>query len=277
LRGQRRDRYHADRFSPFRTIPVQNTRSALFSAALPAFLASLVEFVEALTIVLAVGATRGWRSAAGGAAAAALVLALTVLVFGPALGRVPLGVLQLVVGIALLFFGLRWLRKAVLRYAGRIALHDEASIYERRVTGLRDAPAAASPLDWIGAGTAFNAVALEGLEVIFIVIAVGATAGALVPASVGAALAGLVVVVAGVALRAPLARVPENTLKFLVGVMLAAFGTFWTSEGFGFAWPGDDLALLALVAGYGLAAGVAFALARTRLARARPARGEARS
>ncbi len=227
--------------------------------------------------MLAVGATRGWRSAAGGAAAAALVLALTVLVFGPALGRVPLGVLQLVVGIALLFFGLRWLRKAVLRYAGRIALHDEASIYERRVTGLRDAPAAASPLDWIGAGTAFNAVALEGLEVIFIVIAVGATAGALVPASVGAALAGLVVVVAGVALRAPLARVPENTLKFLVGVMLAAFGTFWTSEGFGFAWPGDDLALLALVAGYGLAAGVAFALARTRLARARPARGEARS
>jgi len=249
----------------------------VLSAALPAFFASLVEFVEALTIVLAVGATRGWRSAAAGAAAATIVLALLVLVFGPALGRVPLGVLQIVVGIALVFFGLRWLRKAVLRYAGRIAMHDEASIYERRVAGLQRAPAAASRLDWIGAGTAFNAVALEGLEVIFIVIAVGATAGALVPASVGAALAGLVVVVAGVALRAPLARVPENALKFLVGVMLAAFGTFWTSEGFGFVWPGDDVALLGLVGGYALAAGVAFALARARLARARLARPEARS
>jgi uncharacterized membrane protein len=249
----------------------------VFSAALPAFFASLVEFVEALTIVLAVGATRGWRSAAVGAAAATVVLALLVLVFGPALGRVPLGVLQIVVGIALLFFGLRWLRKAVLRYAGKIAMHDEASIYERRVVGLRNAPAAASRLDWIGAGTAFNAVALEGLEVIFIVIAVGATAGALVPASIGAALAGLVVIVAGIALRTPLARVPENTLKFLVGVMLAAFGTFWTSEGFGFAWPGDDFALLALVAGYALAAGIAFALARMRLARARLAHPKAGS
>ena len=234
----------------------------MLSAALPAFLASLVEFVEALTVVLAVAATRGWRSAGIGSAAAVALLALLVLAFGPALGRVPLGTLQIVVGILLLFFGLRWLRKAVLRYAGSLAMKDEAQVYERRVTGLRAAPLAGAGFDWLGTGTAFNAVVLEGFEVIFIVIAVGATAGALVPASLGAALAGIVVIGAGVALRAPLARVPENALKFLVGIMLSAFGTFWTGEGFGFAWQGDDLALLALAGGYLAAAAAAFALAR---------------
>jgi uncharacterized membrane protein len=235
----------------------------MLSAALPAFLASLVEFVEALTIVLAVGTTRGWRSAGLGAAAGVALLAALVAAFGPALGRVPLGALQIVVGILLLFFGLRWLRKAVLRYAGVIALHDEATIYERRVSGLRTSVGGtATSLDWIGAGTAFNAVVLEGLEVIFIVIAVGATAGALVPASAGAALAGAIVIVAGFALRAPLARVPENALKFAVGAMLSAFGTFWTSEGFGFTWPGSDAPLALLVAGYAVVAGVALMLAR---------------
>jgi len=234
----------------------------MLAAALPAFLASLVEFVEALTIVLAVGTTRGWRSAGLGAAAGVALLAALVAAFGPALGRVPLGALQIVVGIMLLFFGLRWLRKAVLRYAGVIAFHDETGIYERRVAGLRSAAGVATSLDWIGAGTAFNAVVLEGLEVIFIVIAVGATAGALVPAGAGAALAGIIVVVSGFALRTPLARVPENALKFAVGVMLSAFGTFWTSEGFGFTWPGSDAVLALLVAGYAVVSAAALVLAK---------------
>jgi uncharacterized membrane protein len=233
----------------------------VLAAALPAFLASLVEFVEALTIVLAVGTTRGWRSAATGAVAGVALLAILVFAFGPALSRIPLGILQAVVGAMLVFFGLRWLRKAVLRYAGIIALHDEAKIYERRVGSLR-ADAARPGFDWVGTGTAFNAVLLEGLEVIFIVIAVGATAGALIPASLGAAAAGVVVVGAGFALRAPLARVPENSLKAIVGVMLSAFGTFWFGEGLGVVWWRDDVSLLVLVAGYIAAALLGVALAR---------------
>ena len=233
----------------------------MLAAALPAFLASLVEFVEALTIVLAVATTRGWRSAANGTLAGITLLAILVLAFGPALGRVPIGILQAVVGAMLVFFGLRWLRKAVLRYAGVIALHDEAKIYERRVGSLRDG-ADGPGFDWLGTGTAFNAVVLEGLEVIFIVIAVGATAGALVPASLGAEAAGVVVIGAGFALRAPLARVPENSLKAIVGVMLSAFGTFWFGEGLGGMWWRDDISLLVLVVGYTLAAMLSVALAR---------------
>ncbi len=236
--------------------------SHLLAASLPAFLASLVEFVEALTIVLAVGVTRGWRSALVGAAAATAVLAALVLAFGPALGRIPIAVLQLVVGVLLVFFGLRWLRKAVLRYAGAVGLHDEAKIYAKqreRLAGERHGPAC---IDWIGCTTSFKAVLLEGLEVVFIVVALGATAGALVPASLGAALAGVVVIGAGVALHRPLARVPENTLKAVVGVMLSAFGTFWTGEGLGIVWPGADVILLALAGGYAAAAAVAFAIAR---------------
>jgi uncharacterized membrane protein len=249
----------------------------MLSAALPAFLASLVEFVEALTIVLAVGATRGWRAASTGAAAGVVLLAVLVVAFGPALGHIPLGTLQIVVGIMLLFFGLRWLRKAVLRYAGAIAMHDEAKIFARERDALRSADVASGVsgvagggvfsvavgrFDWTGTGTAFNAVVLEGLEVIFIVIAVGATAGQLLPASIGAVLAGVLVVGAGFALRAPLARVPENALKFVVGVMLSAFGTFWTAEGFGFTWPREDVSLVALIAGYLFVAGLALAVAR---------------
>ena len=233
------------------------------TAALPAFLASLVEFVEALTIVLAVAVTRGRRPALLGSAAAALTLALLVALFGPALTRVPLGALQLGIGILLLFFGLRWLRKAVLRYAGVIALHNEAAIFERRREALAaDSAPPGNGIDRIGFATAYQAVFLEGLEVVFIVIAVGASAGALVAASVGAALAGVVVVGAGAALRVPLARVPENALKCGVGILLAAFGTFWVGEGLGALWPGQDLVLLGLVVAYGAAAALAYGLAR---------------
>ncbi len=245
--------------------------TAILSAALPAFLASLVEFVEALTIVLAVGATRGWRSAWIGTLSGAALLALAVVLFGPLLRLVPLGALQSIVGMLLLFFGLRWLRKAILRYAGTIALHDEAKIFARKEAQLR-ASTRSEATDWPAIATAFNAVVLEGLEVVFIVIAVGATAGALVPAALGAALAGVVVVGAGVGLRRPLARVPENTLKFAVGVMLSAFGTYWTGEGFGAAWPGDDLALLGLIAGYLAASGIALLLARRGAGRAEASR-----
>lgn len=235
--------------------------SHVASATLPAFLASLVEFVEALTIVLAVGVTRGWRAALLGSLAAALTLAVAVALFGPALSRVPIATLELIVGIALLFFGLRWLRKAALRYIGTIALHDEGAIYARQSQRLIAGPLRAG-FDGVGFATAYQAVALEGLEVVFIVIAVGATAGALVPASLGALAAGIVVIGSGVVLRAPLARVPENALKFSVGIMLSAFGTFWAGEAVGADWPGGDLSLLWLIGGYGIAAALAIVAGR---------------
>jgi len=230
------------------------------AAALPAFLASLVEFVEALTIVLAVGVTRGWRPALSGTLAAVVFLAALVLAFGPLLGHVPIGVLRLGVGALLLLFGMRWLHKAILRYAGAIAMHDEAAIYDRERAEL--AGDTATGWDLPALTTAFNAVTLEGLEVVFIVIALGATGGLLVPASLGAGTAGVAVVAAGFVVHRPLARVPENALKFAVGVMLSTFGTFWTGEGLGCEWPGDDLSLLWLVLGYLAASGVAVALAR---------------
>jgi uncharacterized membrane protein len=241
--------------------------SVVASVALPAFLASLVEFVEALTIVLAVGVTRGWRSAGIGALAGVAFLAVLIALFGPALALVPIGVLQVVVGVLLLFFGLRWLRKAVLRSAGAIPLHDETRAFEKSRAALAGAGASGGTFDWLGGLTSFKAVVLEGLEVVFIVIAVGATAGALLPASAGALLAGIVVIGAGFAVRGPLARVPENGLKFAVGLLLSAFGTFWTGEGLGAAWPGDDVSILGLVAGYGAAAMLAIALARGVVAR----------
>ncbi len=233
--------------------------SSLVAVALASFLASLVEFVEALTIVIAVGSIRGWRAAGLGTFAGVAALTLAVVAFGPALARVPIATLQLAIGVLLLFFGMRWLRKAVLRYAGTIAFHDEAKIYAKQAAHLASA-GSSEGYDWGAIATAFNAVVLEGLEVVFIVIALGATSGALVAASAGAAAAGCVVLLAGFALRAPLARVPENLLKFGVGVMLSAFGTFWTGEGLGLAWPGDDAALAWLAAGF-LAtalAGIAF-------------------
>jgi Ca2+/H+ antiporter, TMEM165/GDT1 family len=232
---------------------------------LAAFLASLVEFVEALTIVLAVGTTRGWRSALIGAGTGALFLTGLTLAAGPALQRFPLTALQLLVGVLLLLFGMRWLRKAILRAGGVIGLHDEAEIYARETAALaRDAvgtPPRSARLDRVALATSFKAVTLEGLEVIFIVIATGAR-GLLAPAAVGAALAGSLVILAGLALRRPLARVPENTLKFAVGVLLSAFGVFWVGEGLRYPWAGEDLALVGLAAGFMVIALLAVAAVR---------------
>ena len=221
---------------------------------LAAFLASLVEFVEALTIVLAVGTTRGWRPALIGAGAGALSLTVLTLTVGPALQRIPLVSLQLVVGVLLLLFGMRWLRKAILRAGSAIGLHDEAAIYTKETAALARG-------DRLALATSFKAVLLEGLEVIFIVIAVGA-GGLLAPAAVGAALAGSLVVLAGLVLRRPLARVPENTLKFAVGGLLSAFGVFWIGEGLRYPWPGEDLALLGLVGAFTVIALLAVAAVR---------------
>jgi Ca2+/H+ antiporter, TMEM165/GDT1 family len=212
------------------------------------FLASLVEFVEAFTIVLAVASVRGWRPAIVGAAAGAIALVAIVLIFGAAIDRAPLYLLQLAVGVLLLLFGLRWLRKAILRAAGIIALHDEARAFAAEREGLREeAQRRESRLDWLAGVTAGKAVLVEGLEVVFIVIAVGAGRGLLVPASLGALAACAIVLGIGAAVRRPLARVPENALKFCVGIMLSSFGVFWTGEGLGVAWPGADLAILGLI------------------------------
>jgi uncharacterized membrane protein len=228
-----------------------------------AFLASLVEAVEALTIVLAVATVRGWRPAGLGALAGLAVLALIVALLGPLLDLVPLHLLQLAIGILLLLFGMRWLRKAILRAAGIIALHDETLAFATETAGLREQTRRhEARLDWLAALASFKAVLLEGLEVVFIVIAVSAGRGLLVPASVGALAACLVVAGAGLAVHRPLARVPENTLKFAVGVMLSAFGIFWTGEGLGVAWPGADFAIVAFAALFLAVALAAVALAR---------------
>ena len=219
------------------------------SAVTAAFLASLVEAVEALTIVLAVATVRGWRPAGLGALAGLVALAAIVVALGPLLDRVPLNLLQLAIGVLLLLFGMRWLRKAILRAAGFIALHDEAKAYDAETAELRaQADRHDRHLDWLAGLASFKAVLLEGLEVVFIVIAVGAGRGLMLPAS-GAALAACVLVaLIGLLVHRPLARVPENTLKFAVGVMLSAFGLFWTGEGLGVPWPGEDLAIVAFIA-----------------------------
>jgi Ca2+/H+ antiporter, TMEM165/GDT1 family len=222
-----------------------------------AFLASLVEAVEALTIVLAVATVRGWRPAGLGALAGLGSLALIVMGLGPLLNRVPLHLLQLAIGVLLLLFGMRWLRKAILRAAGIIPLHDEAITFAAETAELREqARRHVERLDGLAALTSFKAVLLEGLEVVFIVIAVSAGHGLLVPASAGALGACLLVASVGFVVHRPLARVPENTLKFAVGVMLSAFGMFWTGEGLGVAWPGADLAIIAFAALF-LATGLA--------------------
>jgi uncharacterized membrane protein len=228
-----------------------------------AFLASLVEAVEALTIVLAVATVRGWRPAGLGALAGLGLLILIVVVLGPLLELVPLHLLQLAIGVLLLLFGMRWLRKAILRSASVIPLHDEAMAFAAETAELREqAQRRESRLDWLAGLTSFKAVLLEGLEVVFIVIAVSAGRGLLVPASAGALAACLLVAGVGLVVHRPLARVPENTLKFAVGVMLSAFGIFWTGEGLGVAWPGQDLAIVAFAALF-LAIGlVGVALAR---------------
>ena len=238
-------------------------------SVLASFMASMVEFVEALTIVLAVGVVRGWRSALLGTAAACGVLVALVLALGPALTRIPLPVVQLVVGTLLLLFGLRWLRKAVLRAAGVLPLHNEALAFAAETAALRgQGKMVRRAIDKLAFATAFKSVFLEGIEVVFIVIAIGAGGRLLVPAAVGAALALLVVVALGLWLHRPLANVPENTLKFGVGVLLSAFGSFWVGEGIGLEWPGADWALLALIAAFlAVALGLVPLCARLRVSR----------
>ena len=233
------------------------------SAMTAAFLASLVEAVEALTIVLAVATVRGWRPAGFGAIAGLMLLVLIVVALGPLIDQVPLHLLQLAIGILLLLFGMRWLRKAILRSAGVIPLHDEAMAFATETAELREkARRYDARVDWLAALASFKAVLLEGLEVVFIVIALSTGRGLLVPASAGALAACLLVAGVGFVVRRPLARVPENTLKFAVGVMLAAFGIFWTGEGLGVAWPGADLSIVAFAALFLAVGHAAVALAR---------------
>ena len=238
---------------------------ALFIAV---FLACAVEAVEATTIVLAAGTTRDWRSATTGLLAALAVLAVITAVLGPAVTALPLQALRLFVGALLLIFGLQVLRKAILRASGHKALHDEQEIYRAQVSIASAEPVHRAGLvpDLYGFTLSFKGVLLEGLEVVFIALTFGGNAHQIPLAALAAVGAVLVVAVGGLALRAPLARVPENTMKFVVGVMLTAFGTFWGAEGAGARWPGTDAALLVLVPGIAL-----FALALVVLLRRTPA------
>ena len=223
---------------------------ALLVAALPAFAASGVEFVEATTIVLAVGVTRGWRAPLIGTLAATLTLAVVIATVGVAIVTiVPEHALKVVVGALLLLFGLRWLRKAILRFAGIIAIHDEELIYQRELAELRAQGRSRAEFDTVGALVAYKAVLLEGTEVAFIVIAFGAGGTtAMTAAILGSIAAGIVVITLGAALRHPLTMIPENVLKFGVGAILSTFGVFWFTEGLGVEWPGDALSLLAILA-----------------------------
>jgi uncharacterized membrane protein len=221
-------------------------------------LASAVEFVEAFTIVLAMGLTRGWRSAIAGTVAALVLLAGVAAFSGYALVNwFPESLLQFIVGSLLLVFGLQWLRKAILRASGLKAMHDEDATFREETEAARRAGTETKAgLDWFGFVVSFKGVFLEGLEVIFIVITFGLNAHSMPTAIVGAAIGGAIVLVAGIVLHRPLARVPENTIKFAVGLLLSTFGTFWAVEGLGvfkaqsesLEWPGGDAALLALLA-----------------------------
>lgn len=233
---------------------------------LAVFLACAVEAVEALTIVLAAGVTRGWRSPLLGVGAGLVVLAAVVAALGPAVGRVPIEALRLIVGGLLLIFGLQWLRKAILRASGHKALHDEDAIFREQVAAAHEAAREKHALvtDWYGFTLSFKGVLLEGLEVVFIVVTFGANQGQVGLASVGAVAAVMLVVVLGLLLRAPLARVPENTMKFGVGVLLTSFGMFWGAEGAGAMWPGADASLLVLVPTVLMVSLALVALLRTR-------------
>lgn len=243
------------------------TGALLFAAA---FLACCVEAVEATTVVLAVGVTRSWRSSLRGVAAGLVVLAVIVAALGPAISQIPLGPLRLVVGTLLLVFGLGWLRKAILRASGHKSLHDEASLYEKHLAESRSAGSAGgrglTGPDAYAFTLSFKAVVLEGLEVAFIVVTFGANAREVPLAALAALAAVLVVVSVAIAVRAPLARVPENTIKFAVGVLLSSFGTFWAAEGAGAHWPAGDASLLVLIPVV-----LALALGLTRVLRSVPA------
>jgi uncharacterized membrane protein len=220
---------------------------------LSAFLASGVEFVEALTIVLAAGVSRGWRSSLTGLGAATLVLAVITAALGPALTKIPINGLRLVVGGLLLIFGLQWLRKAILRASGYKALHDEDAIFAQEMADAQGAEhVERAGIDWYGFTLAFKGVLLEGLEVVFIVLTFGSAQGSIPLAAAGAAAALIIVAGVGIAVRAPLARVPENAMKFAVGLMLTTFGVFWSVEGAGGDWPGSDAAILGVLAFVGL-------------------------
>jgi uncharacterized membrane protein len=238
--------------------------------ALSVFVACTVEAVEALTIVLAVGTTRSWRSTMFGLGAALALLGVVTVALGPALTTLPIGVLRVVVGGLLLTFGLQWLRKAVLRASGLKALHDEAETFSEELASARDAGAVGHGLDPYSFTVSFKGVFLEGLEVVFIVLTFGANQHRVALAAAAAAVAVLLVAVVGVAVHAPLSRVPENAMKFGVGVMLTSFGIFWGAEGAGAHWPGGDAALLAIVP-----AVLLLALAQVRALRAqRPTAAE---
>jgi uncharacterized membrane protein len=227
--------------------PVSVSTSAIL-VLLGAFLASAVEMVEALTIVLGVGIVRGWRSTLIGVAAATVVLAALVGALGPALQVVPIGTLRLVVGALLLAFGLQWLRKAILRSSGYTPMHDEDELFRRhRAEAAAAGREEKAGLDWYSFTVAFKGVLLEGLEVVFIVISFGSAQGRLGLASAGAGAAVVLVLGAGVLARGPLERVPENTIKFAVGLLLTSFGCFWGAEGAGVHWPGDELSLLGVI------------------------------
>lgn len=215
-----------------------------------AFLSSLVEFVEALTIVLAAGVIRGWTSSLFGAAVAAAVLAILTFVLGPTVQHIELHSFQLIVGILLLLFGMRWARKAILRSAGVLELHDEADAFTREQQSLAGAAQSPGAIDWAGFSTAFQGVFLEGLEVVFIVVAIGGADHNLAAAALGAAVAAGAVLIVGLIVHRPLTQIPENTLKYLVAVMLSSFGTFWVGEGLHIAWPGGDWALIAMIVAY---------------------------
>jgi len=215
---------------------------------LSTFLACGVEMVEALTIVLASGVARGWRSSLAGLGAATVVLAILVVALGPALTHIPLQALRLVVGALLLVFGLQWLRKAILRASGYKALHDEDAIFARELAEAQSAEhVERAGIDWYGFTLSFKGVLLEGLEVVFIVLTFGSAQGSIPLAAAGSAAALVLVAGVGNDVRAPLARVPENTLKFAVGVMLTTFGIFWSAEGAGAEWPGGDAAILGVL------------------------------
>jgi uncharacterized membrane protein len=245
----------------------------LFAAA---FLACAVEMVEALTIVLAVGVARGWRSALYGVAAALLALGAVVALLGPALTALPIAALRLGVGALLLVFGLQWLRKAILRASGYVALHDEDEIYRRELAEARAAGGSGREgVDWYAFTVAFKGVFLEGLEVAFIVLTFGAAhRRGIAIASAAATLALLLVLAAGALVRAPLARVPENAMKLTVGILLTTFGTFWSAEGAGVTWPGGEAALLGILAGVAIAAAAAVVTLRREHAGASRRRAE---
>ena len=243
-------------------------------SVLAAFLASLVEFVEALTVILAVGSVRGWRDAIGGAAAAIMVLLIIIVVLGSASTHIQLKFIQLAIGVLLLLFGMRWLRKSILRSAGGIPKHDEETAFVRQTEAMRQHGPHAG-WDGVAFGASFQITMLEGTEVVFIVIAIGAGGtGLLLPAGLGALAALFLVVLLGLAIHKPLTSVPENALKFFVGVLLSAFGSFWIGEGMGISWLGADWSILGLISGFLIVAWLAVLLCRNPSIRLLPSTGK---